>query len=104
MNESTHRAKVLEDLRAAAQAMSQPSIVMRTLIAERAGLNATDAECIDYLLSNAPCTARDLARVTGLSKSTISSALNRIEKAGYITRRTDATDRRMAQLHPNMPL
>jgi predicted transcriptional regulator len=77
---------------------------MRALIAQRAGLNATDAECIDYLLSNAPCTAGDLARVTGLSKSTITSALKRIEKAGYIIRRISPADRRVALIHPNLPL
>lgn len=104
MIQSTRRTKALEELRAAAQAMSRPSTVMRALIAERAGLNATDAECIDYLLSNAPCRASDLARVTGLSKSTISSALNRIEKSGCLMRQPDTTDRRVMQLHLNLPL
>ncbi|HET6747111.1 MAG TPA: MarR family transcriptional regulator [Candidatus Saccharimonadales bacterium] len=104
MTKSNSHEAALEALRAAAQAMSRPSTVMRTLIAERAGLNATDAECIDYLMSNAPCTPSDLVRVTGLGKSTVTSVLHRLEKAGYITRQTHTEDRRVLQIYPNLPL
>ncbi len=93
-----------EEFRSAAQAMSRPSIVMRSLIANRAGLNATDAECIDYLLSNSIATASDLSRETRLSKSAVTSVLQRLEKAGYITRHAIATDRRSSQIRPNLPL
>lgn len=96
--------QAIEEFRAAAQAMSRPSIVMRSLIADRAGLNATDAECIDYLMSNSISTASDLARATRLSKSAITSVLQRLEKAGYVTRHAIATDRRSFQLRPNLPL
>ena len=104
MNESRAYAQAIEEFRSAAQAMSRPSIVMRSLIADRAGLNATDAECIDYLMSNSISTASDLARATRLSKSAITSVLQRLEKAGYITRHTSSTDRRSSQIQPNIPL
>ncbi len=104
MNKSSAHNTTVEELRSAAQAMSRPSIVMRSLIAERAGLNATDAECIDYLLSNPISSASDLAHATRLSKSAITSVLQRLEKAGYISRHADATDRRSSHIRLNLPL
>jgi len=73
---------------------------MRSLIAARAGLNASDAECIDYLLEMRSATASELAMATGLSKSAITSLVERLERAGYVTRDVAIADKRKVIIRP----
>jgi len=101
---TTSRTDAIEALRAAAQGMSRPSTLMRSLIAARAGLNTTDAECIDYLMHAGTASATDLVKATGLTKSTVSSIVVRLEQAGYIDRQTNPIDKRRILLRPKMQL
>lgn len=99
---STTHAERIYELSAVVKQMSRPSLRMRALIAERAGINVTDAECIDYLLDLGHVHAKDLAQAMRLSKSTVSAMLDRLERAGFIIRETDKNDRRHAIVKPNM--
>lgn len=101
---STNRENLMRDLSKAVQRMSRPSLFMRSLIAEHAGLNVTDAECIDYLMELHQASAKDLAQAMHLSKSTITSMLDRLERTSYITREADQNDHRRVVVRPNMDL
>lgn len=96
------RSERLRAMSKAAQRMSRPSLFMRALIAERAGLHVTDAECLDYILDLKQTTATELARAMHLSKSTVTSMLDRLERSGFITRFVDRADRRRILIQPNM--
>ena len=51
-------------------------------LAERLGLNRTDLRCVDVLLDR-PLSMTELADQAGLSQSAMTTALDRLENAGY---------------------
>jgi DNA-binding MarR family transcriptional regulator len=60
------------------------------------GLNPTDHKCLDVIIrSGTPVTASQLAEETGLSTGAITGVVDRLEKAGYVRRKRDRTDRRL---------
>jgi len=63
-------------------------------VADAAGLNRTDMRIIDALDRDGPAPAGRLAEVTGLSSGAMTTALDRLERAGYARRTRDAGDRR----------
>ncbi|GAB3975358.1 hypothetical protein GCM10029978_059290 [Actinoallomurus acanthiterrae] len=70
-------------------------------VAERLGLNRTDLRCVDLLLDR-PLSLTELAEHAGLSQSAMTTALDRLERAGYACRTRDPDDRRryLVQLTP----
>ncbi len=63
-------------------------------VADAVGLNMTDMGCIDVLSQQGPMTAGQLAMHTGLSSGAMTTALDRLEAAGYARRVRDERDRR----------
>lgn len=68
--------------------------MLQQIIAERAGLHATDAECIDFLMEMGPSTAGSLAKATRLTTGAITNVIDRLERAGFVKRGPDPKDRR----------
>ena len=62
--------------------------------AARFGISRTDLRCIDVLRTTGPLTASELADAVGLTSGGLSIALERLERAGYISRRQHPNDRR----------
>lgn len=70
-------------------------------VAERLGVNRTDLRCLDLLLDLAaagPVTPARLAEASGLTPSTVTSVLDRLERAGYVRRVRDEANRRQVRL------
>jgi DNA-binding MarR family transcriptional regulator len=63
-------------------------------VADAVGLNLTDMGCIDVLSQQGPMTVGQLAKHTGLSSGAMTTALDRLESAGYARRVRDEQDRR----------
>lgn len=91
--------------------VSRASLLFRDAVAAAAGLNVTDAECIDFLLEAGEATAGQLAAATGLTTGAMTTAIDRLERAGFVQRAQDRRDRRrvivrpvMARIRPFMPL
>ena len=57
-------------------------------------MHVTDAECIDFLKEMGPSTAGELAKATRLTTGAITNVIDRLEKAGFVKRIPDASDRR----------
>lgn len=68
--------------------------MLQQIIAERAGLHATDAECIDFLMEMGPSTAGALAKATRLTTGAITNVIDRLERTGFVKRGKDPKDRR----------
>lgn len=98
----TKRGEVLEALMEAGRKMSRASLVFRYVVADAVGLNVTDAECIDYLLEAGSATAGDLAKVTGLTTGSVTTMIDRLEKAGFVKRQQDENDKRKVIVKPVM--
>lgn len=78
------------------------SVLFRNAISRRLGLNATDSECLSFLGIKGTSTPTELAAYTGLTSGSATAMLDRLEKAGYITRLPNPNDRRgvLIQLSP----
>ena len=88
------RSELLGELMRSEKDLSRISLMFRSVIADRFGINVTDAECVDYLMDMGPSTAGKLAEITGLTQGAITSVIDRLEKAGFVTRQSDPDDRR----------
>jgi DNA-binding MarR family transcriptional regulator len=58
------------------------------------GINRTDMRCLDVLTSRGPMRPSELAAAVRLTSGGLSIALERLERAGYVSRRPHGTDRR----------
>ena len=63
-------------------------------VADAIGMNRTDMRCLDVLEREGPITAGALAEATGLTSGAMTTALDRLERAGYARRVRDRGDRR----------
>lgn len=88
----TRRALVAALNRAAREASGVGNLFGHA-VAERLRINATDVECLGYLMSDG-VTAGDLARITGLTTGAITGVIDRLEQAGLARRERDKEDRR----------
>jgi DNA-binding MarR family transcriptional regulator len=73
-------------------------------VATALGLNRTDYRCVDALGIEGPLTAGQLAKAVGVSTAAITTAIDRLERAGYARRRRDERDRRrvLVELEPKV--
>lgn len=94
------RAKLFEEVSQAGREESRLSVLFRHLIAQKAGSNITDQECMDFLMEMGKATPGDLARMTGLTTGAITSVIDRLERAGYVKRERDTKDRRKIFVRP----
>jgi DNA-binding MarR family transcriptional regulator len=83
-----------EGLLHATRLFTRSTLLLQSAIAAKAGLNVTDAECIDFLLEMGPSTAGELARATMLTTGAITNVIDRLEREGLVRREKDAADRR----------
>jgi DNA-binding MarR family transcriptional regulator len=70
------------------------SILYSQTVAARLGVNSTDLECLELVAFGSEVTAGALAERTGLTTGSITTAIDRLERAGFVHRGRDNTDRR----------
>lgn len=58
-------------------------------LAQRLGVGMADLRCLDLIIRNGPCTAGQVASVLGLTRGSVTSLIDRLERAGYAARRAD---------------
>ena len=68
--------------------------------AARLGLQAIDQQCIGLLHQAGPMTVGQLARLAGLTPSSITGVVDRLERAGLARRESDPQDRRRVLVTP----
>jgi DNA-binding MarR family transcriptional regulator len=67
-------------------------------VARRVGLNRTDLRSVSVLSRMGAMSAGALAEATGLTRGAMTTALDRIEAAGFATRVSDQQDRRTVRV------
>ncbi len=70
------------------------SVLFRNATGRKLGLNITESECLSLLRIKGISTPTELAHYTGLTTGSTTTMLDRLEKAGFITRRHNPNDRR----------
>jgi DNA-binding MarR family transcriptional regulator len=76
------------------------SMIGQQEMAQRLGLTVTDLTCFAYVLEAGDdlLTAGDLAARANVTTGAVTGVLNRLERAGYVTRRPDPEDRRRVRV------
>jgi DNA-binding MarR family transcriptional regulator len=62
------------------------------------GVNRTDGRCLDVIDQRPGITAGELAVAVGLSPGAVTTALDRLEARGFVSRERDPADRRRVTL------
>jgi DNA-binding MarR family transcriptional regulator len=87
-------------LTAANRRYQQATDALDQAASELLGINRTDARCIDIVLLRGRLTAGELASAAGLSPGAVTTALDRLERAGFARRVRDPDDRRRVLVEP----
>lgn len=90
---SSERAKLVRDISQRIMRTTERAAQMSNAAAAVIGVNTTDMACIQMLQSG-PLTAGEMARRTGLTTAAMTTVIDRLEQAGFVTRRRDPQDRR----------
>jgi DNA-binding MarR family transcriptional regulator len=88
------RAALIEQVEHAMRRSSGQGVIFGQTVAGHAGISSSDLECLDFLILEGRVTAGRLAEVTGLTTGAITGVVDRLEKAGFVRRERDETDRR----------
>ena len=92
---SESRQNQLRVLNAALRKVGAQAVLISDLVASRVGLNASDLECLDLLYLAGATTAGRLSAHTGLTSGATTAVIDRLERAGFVHRRRDRSDRRL---------
>jgi DNA-binding MarR family transcriptional regulator len=63
-------------------------------VGSRVDLKDVDLDCLELINRHGPMTPSDLARSAGLHPATMTGILDRLERAGWVVRERDPSDRR----------
>jgi DNA-binding MarR family transcriptional regulator len=98
------RAALLAAVLREVRRMTAQSVLIGEAVSARIGLSSSDLECLDLALLTGGATAGEIAKATGLSTGAITGVIDRLERAGYVRREKDPTDRRkvIVRARPDM--
>ena len=95
---SLKREDLLAAIADANRKYSTSTILFHNTLADALRLNPTDHKIVDILNQHGLMTAGELSEITGLSTGSITTALDRLEKARFVKRVNDPNDRRKVLL------
>ncbi len=90
---STRRRRTVA-LRNSLRALSIELSLLNHRVGESLGLRDVDLDCLDLISRHGPLSASALAQLARLHPATITGILDRLERAGWISRDRDPSDRR----------
>jgi DNA-binding MarR family transcriptional regulator len=95
-----NRRQVIDEVGAAMQAYQRAVEVLDQRAADRLGINRTDMQCLELLFGPDPLSPGELATAAGLTTGGVTTVIDRLERAGYVTRERDGADRRRVTVRP----
>lgn len=99
---SSTRAVAIADLARAMRDFMAHAVLFQDAVARSVGLNSSDLQAVGLLMDLGPSTAGELAERTGLTAGgAVTAMIDRLERAGYVTRRRDEKDRRRVIVSAN---
>jgi DNA-binding MarR family transcriptional regulator len=88
------KADLVEQLRGEIRRTQVVVAAVDQAVGERLGVNPTDHRCLDILDQQGPVAASRLAATLGLSRSAVTTVIDRLERLGYVRRAPNQADRR----------
>ncbi|WP_328537359.1 MarR family winged helix-turn-helix transcriptional regulator [Streptomyces sp. NBC_00344] len=90
-----HREALVAELGVTARRYMAAYALFNQAMADHLQLHPTDLQCLNLLgLERDPVTTGRIAELTGLTTGSATRLVDRLERAGYVTRRRDSADRR----------
>lgn len=94
MDTSSARQRNLFNAHRSMRAMHAAHEAMTDATADLLGINKTDHRCLDIIQRHGQISAGQLAEAAHLSSGAITTAIDRLERVGLVTRVPDPGDRR----------
>ncbi|MET7619887.1 MarR family transcriptional regulator [Streptomyces sp. NPDC005408] len=89
------RGRLMEELSTASRRYMASYALFNQALADHLRLHPTDLQCLNLLgLEPGPVTTGRVAELTGLTTGSATRLVDRLERAGYVTRERDFEDRR----------
>lgn len=88
------RRRLLTELMEAGREQSNATVMFHSAVSTRLGLSTTDEKILDLLEREGALTAGELVARTRLAPSSITAAVDRLERNGFVTRAQHTQDRR----------
>ncbi|MCX4818561.1 MarR family transcriptional regulator [Streptomyces sp. NBC_01142] len=89
------RNGLMDELSTASRRYMASYALFNQALADHLHLHPTDLQCLNLLgLERGPVTTGRIAELTGLTTGSATRLVDRLERAGYITRERDTEDRR----------
>ncbi|MGW0698876.1 MarR family winged helix-turn-helix transcriptional regulator [Streptomyces sp. NPDC002867] len=89
------RGRLMGELSTASRRYMASYALFNQALADHLGLHPTDLQCLNLLeLEGGPVTTGRVAELTGLTTGSATRLVDRLERAGYVTRERDTHDRR----------
>jgi len=95
---SRRKREIFEELVSEVRSSQSATERFDQAVAEALGINRTDMRALDVLELGGPLSAGELAERTGLTTGAMTTALDRLERAGYARRARDPGDRRRVRV------
>jgi MarR family transcriptional regulator, organic hydroperoxide resistance regulator len=76
------------------------AILFNEKVAAEVGLNATDLQCLGLLHLQGAATPGELARCASVTTGGMTVVLDRLQRAGYVSRQPNSKDRRSSIIQP----
>jgi len=95
------RNEQLADLQVESRRYLAAYVLFNQAVADHVGMHPTDLQCVSLLtMEPGPLTTGQIGELTGLTSGSASRLVDRLERAGYVTRQHDAQDRRRVLISP----
>jgi DNA-binding MarR family transcriptional regulator len=95
------KAELEKQVLAHTAAYSINVVLLRNAMGRALGLNLTESECWRFVSIKGAATPTEVAHYTGLTSGATTAMLDRLEQAGFITRRQNPADRRSVLIEMN---
>ena len=93
------RRRVTAEVRQGLRELSAELTLLNRRVGTQLGLRDIDLDCLDLINAHGPLTPTALAQRAGLHAATTTGILDRLERAGWISRERDPSDRRATLIH-----
>jgi len=91
---SLPRSQLNQEIRTGLRDVSVQLSLLTHRIGGHLDLKDTDLQCLDLIDTKGPLSPSTLAKLAGLHPATMTGVIDRLERAGWITRERDPGDRR----------
>ena len=99
-NQACEREALLQANLQLGRELSARTLMFHAAVSDRVGLSAVEHKALDLLSRAGALTAGQLAELTGLTTGAITGLVDRLEKAGFVRRDRDPSDRRKVVIQP----